>query len=208
MIIMVANICVAIGCFIIGIIAAINVIKSESKLSKNYLIGISCFFILTGISRLIFFYHDFFAPDSLDILLWKIANSIMMAGFAFLAHTIETYVYKKTMHIFTITIVIFTLLHILMAEKNLASIFLYAAATLSFILPCLVYLIIAKKSPGAVRKKALIIIIGIFLIMSAAAMGIFVMLNFMDLTFSLIIGPPIVLTGFIITGYGFITMNR
>ncbi|MHA1294801.1 MAG: hypothetical protein ACTSQJ_19350 [Promethearchaeota archaeon] len=45
------------------------------------------------------------------------------------------------------------------------------------------------------------------ILMIAQGSGILVLMNVMDLTIALIIGPPLALLGFIIVWYGFLTMS-
>ena len=63
--IIVFQIILGIGCFILGISSIFYMKKTELKSRKNYYLGLSMIFILLGISRLVFLYHDFIAPIEL-----------------------------------------------------------------------------------------------------------------------------------------------
>jgi len=203
----------AIGCFLLGIFGIYYRKKAEMKSKKNYYFGLGLIFILLGISRIIFFYHDFIAPEylgaiNLDILLWKIASTIMLAGFTILSYVIETYIYKKTKHIFTIFGIIITILYLILMDKSLATTILYVGNGALIFLPFLLYLFMAINTTGDIRKKAATIVLGMAILLVGSALGIFVLI-FPDFKIpSLMFSPPIMLVGFIIVWYGFIKMSR
>jgi hypothetical protein len=186
--------------------------KAETRERKNYFLGLSVFFILLGISRVVFIYHDFFAPDyigsiHLDVVLWKIGNIIQLAGFTIISYIIETYIYKKTKHFITIIGMSFTILYGFMMDKNIATIFLYIADGSMLFLPFLIYLITTLKTKGVIRKRASIILFGLVIVLVGSAIGILVLIGLVDKSTSLILGNPIMLFGFIIVFYGFIQVR-
>jgi len=207
-IIMVLNIVLAIGCLLLGFSAILFLKKSESAVNKNFYVGLSIVFILVGIARVIFIYHDFFATDEYDILLWKIANFVVLIGFTSLSYIIETHIYKRTKHVFTLIGVVFIALYMIIFDKAIATIILYIGTAALLLLPLLLYIIIAKNSTGELRKKALVIIGGMVILIVAQGTGLIVTIGLMDKTFSLIIGPPLALVGFFIVWYGFVTQSR
>lgn len=207
-IIMVSNFIFAIGCIILGLIALIYLKKPEKQVSKNYFIGLMIFFIIMGVARSIFIYHDFYAADDLDFLLWKIANIIVLVGFTILSYIIETHVYKKTKHLFTVIGIFFVILYSVILEKTIATYVIYAATATMIILPFILYLIIARQATGVLKKRAIVILIGMLILIIGQGTGLFVTIGILDETISLIIGPIIGLAGFILVGYGFLTMNR
>jgi hypothetical protein len=206
--IMVFQIVLGIGCFILGITSIFYMKKAEMKSRKNYYFGLLMIFLLIGISRIVFFYHDFIAPIELDIILWKIASIIMLLGFTIISYVIETYIYKKTKHFITIIGIIFTILYAIMLDKNLATLFLYIANGSMLFLPFILYLAMAINTTGDIRKKSLIIVVGMAILLVGSALGVFVLAGLMDKTTSLILGPPIMLVGFVIVWYGFTVMSR
>ena len=159
-IIMISNFIFAIGCIILGLLALSYLKKPEKSLSKNYFIGLIIFFFIVGIARSIFIYHDFFASDEFDILLWKIANIVVLIGFTILSYIIETHVYKKTKHLFTVIGVIFVVVYTIILDKGLATYVIYAATSTMLLLPLLLYIIIAKNATGVLRKRSIIILVG------------------------------------------------
>jgi hypothetical protein len=178
--------------------------KGGSK-GRTYLFGILMFFFLLGVARGILVYHDFFAGDDLDVLLWGLANSIILIGFLLLNYTIETYIYKKTKHLFTTLGLILTISYIIfiMLDKSIASLILYVVTALLVFPPMIIYLIVAKGSVGAVRKKAVIIMIGLFIIIISSLTGVFETVGIMDKITASIFGPPTALIGLMICGYGY-----
>lgn len=207
-IVMVLQSILAIGCILIGAIALSYTKKSGKELSKSYFLGISIFFVLVGLARAVLVYHDFFASDEFDILLWKIANIIVLTGFTFLSYTIETHVYKKTKHAFTLIGAVITGAFALIWDKSIATIIMYIGTVLLILLPLIIYIITAKKSVGEIRKRAMIIIVGIFILLVAQGTGLFEMIGIMDKVVASIFGPPTALLGLTICGYGFISMAR
>ena len=195
-----------IGCFILGILAMYYMKKTEMKSRKNYYLGLSMIFLLVGISRIIFTYHDFIAPEELDIPLWKVASTINLIGLLFMSYMIETYVYKKSKHLVSIIGVCLIVLFIVITDVTLSKVFLYIGNALMLILPFLLYLFVMINTSGVIRKRAAIIVVGMIILMIGTLFSVFVLMNLLDNTTSLILGPPFTLTGFIIIWYGFITM--
>lgn len=207
-IIILLQLALAIGCIIIGIIAIISSKNSEMSMSKSYLLGIATFFILIGGSRMILVHHDYYAADDLDLILWKIANIIILGGFTFLTYTIETHVYQKTKHIFSVIGAILTVTYAIMPDKGIATILLYVATILLIILPVFIYIIMAKNATGTLRKRAMIILIGMIILLVAQGTGLFENLGLMTREQASIFAPPFSLLGLVICGYGFITMSK
>ncbi len=195
-----------IGCFILGILAMYYRKNTELKSRKNYYFGISMIFLMVGLSRVIFTYHDFMAPEELDIPLWKIASIINLVGLLIISYMIETYVYKKTKHLVSIIGMILIGLFIIIIDVNLSKVFLYIGNALMLLLPFLLYLFVLINTSGVIRKRAAIIVIGMLILMIGTIFSVFVLMNLLDNTTSLILSPPFTLTGFIIIWYGFITM--
>jgi len=197
-----------IGAFLIGIYVLLASRNPEKSLSSKYFIGITIFFILFGIARLIYLIHDYFAPDTLDIILWKIATSIAFSGFIILVYTIETHVYKKTKRIFSI-IGICLLIIVIVADLQIARIAVYIGNPLLLIVPFLIYILIYKNATGVVRNRALIIIIGMLLLALGQGTALLEnVLHIMTKEQASIFAPPVTLAGLTVTGLGFIFMSR
>ncbi|MHA1344395.1 MAG: hypothetical protein ACTSQG_10430, partial [Promethearchaeota archaeon] len=178
----------------------------DKSLSSKYLIGISIFFVFFGIGRLIYMIHDYFAPDELDIILWKIATIIVFSGFIFFIYTLETFVYTKTKRIFTL-IGVFIIIMVIISELQLARYFIYAGNLILLIVPLMIYLILIKNATGVVRKRALLIIIGILIFGIGQGTALFELFGIMDKVTASIFAPPITLVGLVILGYGLISMS-
>lgn len=204
-IMMTSQIITGIGLFAIALVAFIYWRTSyfDQKSSEFYIIGISIFFTLMGIYRFLFFYHDFFAPDEWGTLLWKIGNSILLIGLMGLNYILERFIYKKSKYIFTIIGIGFVMLYIIIPEKNIARIITQLGSVLLIIFPLIIHIIIAGRSSGWIRKKAIIISIGIMvLIFSTFGLFLFETLGILATKITLVIGHPLSLVGYMITGYG------
>lgn len=204
-IIMMLQLILGIGCIIIGFLCLISMKKKNLSISKAYFFGIPLFFMLVGIARLIFVYHDFFAPDSLDILLWAIAQSIVLSGFISMNYVIETFIYKKTKRIFTIIGIVLTLTYIILVplDKFIATMVLYGATVLLTVPALIIYCIVAKEGAGVVRKKAIVILIGLTCMILAAGTGLYELIGVMNKLTASTFGPIMALVGLSILGYGF-----
>ena len=95
----------------------------EMKSQKQYLMGTTLFAFLMGLGRLLFLYHDYFADDSLDLILWKLGNSISIFGLSCLAYVIESFIISKTKKIFTYIGLISAIFLIAMFGLKIAFIF-------------------------------------------------------------------------------------
>jgi hypothetical protein len=195
-----------IGCIIIGILFLLIMRKKGETIKKAYFFALPLFFVLIGISRGILVYHDFFAPDELDLQLWAIAHVVIFGGFISLNYTIETHVYNKTKHFFTILGIILTSMFIIAVfiDKSFAKNMSYITIASQVVPPLLIYLIVAYSGSGVVRKKAVVIIIGLATLIIAQSTGIFETIGIMDKIFASVFAPPTALIGLAICAYGFI----
>jgi hypothetical protein len=202
---MISQVITGIGLFTIALVAFIYWRKSyfDQKSSEFYIIGIAIFFTIMGIYRFLFFYHDFFAPDAWTNVLWKIGNSFLLIGLTMLNYILERFIYKKSKYIFTIVGTVFVMLYIIIPEKNIARIISQLGSVLMVIFPLLIHIIIAGRSSGWFRRKAIIISIGIMiLIFSTFGLFLFETFGILETKITLVIGHPLSLLGFIVTGYG------
>ncbi len=201
------QVAVAVVSVIIGVLIYFSIKKKDPNRSRSYFFGIPLFFILVGIARTVFVYHDFFAPDLIDIPLWLVANIIVLSGFIMLNYTIETHIYPKTKHAFTIIGIVLVVLYVIavfVTTKFVASLILYLANASQIFAPFGIYLIVAKQSTGDVKKKALIILTGLTILIVSQLTGIFSLFGILDRITTSLFGPIAALIGFSITGYGFI----
>lgn len=205
-IIIALQISVAIGCILIGLTAFKYFKKNDPHMSRTYFFGIPLFFLLVGVARFILVYHDYYAPDTQDIPLWALANLIIFSGFISLNYTVETKVYTKTRHFFTIFGISITILYFasIFIDKFLATIVLYIAIAFQFLPTLGIYLIIAKNSTGGLKKKAIIIVIGMLILLLSQSTSLLEMIGLMDRISSSIFGPPVALTGLSLLGWGLV----
>ncbi|TFG00572.1 MAG: hypothetical protein EU541_01810 [Promethearchaeota archaeon] len=203
---MISQLITGIGLLTIAIVAFIYWRKSyfDEERSKFYVIGIGIFFSLVGIYRFLFFYHDFFAPDALGHLLWKISTGFLLISLVILNFIIERYIYRKTKYIITIIGGILIILFIIIVDPNTARIIAQIGSLFLIIFPLLIHCIIAIRGSGWIRKKAIIISIGIIIII-IGTFGMFILeILGVPKRLTLIIGHPLSLLGYIIAGYGFL----
>lgn len=202
---MISQVITGIGLFAIALVAFIYWQRSyfDQKSSEFYIIGIAIFFTLMGIYRFLFFYHDFFAPDIWGTFLWKIGNSLLLIGLTGLNFILERYIYKKSKYIFTLIGIGFAILYIVIPQKNIARIITQFGSTLLIIFPLVIHIIIAARGSGWIRRKAIIISIGILiLIFSTFGLFLFETLGILETKITLVIGNPLSLVGYAVTGYG------
>ncbi|MHA1294896.1 MAG: hypothetical protein ACTSQJ_19855, partial [Promethearchaeota archaeon] len=121
-------------------------------------------------------------------------------------YTLETFVYTKTKRIFTL-IGVFIIIMVIISELQLARYFIYAGNLILLIVPLMIYLILIKNATGVVRKRALLIIIGILIFGIGQGTALFELFGIMDKVTASIFAPPITLVGLVILGYGLISMS-
>jgi hypothetical protein len=207
------TIAMVIGAYLIGLYVLLASRNPEKSLSSKYFIGLAIFAILFGTGRLIYMIHDYFSPDiigdiNMDVLLWKIATATAAGGMIFLVFTIETFVYKKTKRIFTI-IGACLLIIVIVAEFQIARYASYATTVILAIVPFLIYITIYKNATGVVKKRALIILIGMILLALGQGTSLFDnVLGIMTKEQASMFAPPVTLAGLAITGIGLISMSR
>jgi hypothetical protein len=152
-----------IGLWFLAILFLKKASSLEMKSQKQYLTGISLFAFFMGLGRLLFLYHDYYADNSLDIILWKLGNSISIMGLSILAYVIESFIISNTKKIFTI-IGFISAICILIFNQNVGLVFGYIGQGALSVLVLFVYLRLLKISTGDIRKFASIIVIGIICI--------------------------------------------
>ena len=180
--------------------------KRDPNIRKSYLFGFPLFSILIGLQRAILIYHDYYAPDNQDMVLILIANSMILSAFIVFNYTLESNVYTKTHHFFTLIGIIFIILYLifLLLDKLASTIVLYAAI-FSQVIPIIgIYIIVARNSQGNAKKRALIILLGIIVLLISQSTGLFMLVGLMDRISSTAFAPPVSLVSIVILGYGFL----
>ena len=131
---------------------------------KYFKIGIGTFAVFSSLTRIFFLITDFNVEGS-DIfnLFWKLATASSFIAMIFIELVIETYLVKSR-YVFTAISIIGTILIIVLdiplARQLLLPVFLLIGLEL-FIL----YLYVSIKSPGTIRRRSLLMIMGLFIFM-------------------------------------------
>ncbi|MFX0097936.1 MAG: B-box zinc finger protein [Candidatus Hodarchaeota archaeon] len=207
LVILVTTLSYSILTILIGLRAVGLSIRARKTMNTRYFYSLSIFFIFLGIARLVLMYHDYIAPDSQDVLLWRIGNVMMFIGVISLNYIIESQVFKKTKYLFTIIGVITGLLHIIL-EKELATLVMYGGIGFSCLLPILIYISIIKNASGEIRKRTFIFILGILIMLSGASISFFELGGLMEKITVSVIAPFFWLAGLAIAGYGLIRITK
>jgi hypothetical protein len=192
------------GAFIIAILTLVKRRKSDVKESRYYLLGISLFAAIFGIGRLVLLYHDYFAPNELDDLLYRIGAGFSLAGFTILTFTIEKFIFTKTKKLISIFGLICILL-LAFAPKEIGTPAFVGGNIIVTVPPFFIYIYIAKTSTGAVRKQALFIILGMIMLF-VSLLGGALLYSFMilDRLWSQLFGIIFSLAGLVLLSYGFV----
>jgi hypothetical protein len=202
----VLTITLIVGAILTGLYAFIASKNPENKMSANYLIGIGMFCMLFALGRILFFTSNFI-PGFLDITVWKIATIAILAGLICIVYCIETFIYKKTKHIFTIIGIVLAVL-IAVTPEGITEDLSKAANVVMAVPPFLIYVSILIKSVGDVRKKTATILIGLTIFTLGNAASLLVLAGILDPISQQIFEPPVILIGLVITSYGLISMAR
>ncbi len=195
-----------IGCILICLLILFAFKKRDPNIKKSYLLGLPLFALLLGLQRSFLIYHDYYASDNLDTPLIFFANSLILSALIILNFTLESTVYTKTHHLFLIMGVFLAVLYLifLLFIKIISTIILYCAI-FSQVLPIFgMYIYIARNGTGNVRKKAVVILIGVIILLISQSTGLFMLIGLMDRITSTLIAPPVSLVSLIILGYGFL----
>jgi hypothetical protein len=178
--------------------------KSNMKTVKLFHFGIFAFAILFGLGRAILLYHDYYANDIFDEVLWRWANTASLGGLVCLITSIETQVSNKTKHSITVGGIIGLLFFILL-DKQSATVILYICAITLTILPLLIYIYIARSTTGNVRQQAIQIIIGMLLLL-LSMLGTALLFNFsvISRTISQILAFSLVIVSMVFLVRGFL----
>ncbi len=130
---------------------------------REYFLGIAIFIIVHLIARIFYFYYDFIYIE--DIFFWHLGAVVGVAGIIFLLYAIERNIYTRTKFLFTILAIIYIILLLTVlnlgwgenVENTLQTIFI---AIIGPFIP-LIYIYVAYKSSGEIRRNSLLIAFGI-----------------------------------------------
>ena len=164
--------------------------SSELKGQRDgYLLLIAFFFLCMTIAFYIRFYYRYIYPEDIDMFFESFFNSdfrythpfyasmvviqglIMIVGIGFITLAAEHYIYTKTKHIlaiilFAYVIILSPFLIILPYDHTTVTYFMNIPIILSAIVLFVImaiYLNLARRSAGSIRKKSILIAVGFFL---------------------------------------------
>ncbi|MGQ4873730.1 MAG: hypothetical protein ACP6IY_06595 [Promethearchaeia archaeon] len=181
------------GCFIGALLFIIKANKMELKSQKWLYLGYGVFFIFFSLMR-IFYIVAVYIPENYD-LYTSLGYVVGTIGLIFWLYVLETQMIKSTKGIFVaISIVMFAVAVIGLTgiiERELALNIINITTPFSISVVFFMYMYIAVKGTGEVRKKAIWLIVGLLLIMLGHAMDSeFWAGNFPDFPYEI---PPIVM---------------
>jgi hypothetical protein len=192
------------GAFCIAVLTLLKSRKTDVPVSRHFLAGISSFSSLFGLGRLVLLYHDYFAANEFDDVLWRLGAMISLGGLTVLAFTIEQYIFKKTRRVISVIGVACVVLVGFM-PKEISTPSLYIGNVAVTVLPFFIYLYIAKISTGALRKQAMIIILGM-LFSFVAMLGGSILFNtgVLDRLWSQLFAIVLSFIGLLLLAHGFV----
>lgn len=177
--------------------------EPELSHTKNYYRGFAVWCYTGVIYRILLSYSDFFAPIEMEYALWKIGNIIFNSGAIFSIYNLETYVYKKTKHFFTIFLIILLTTFIIIPDVTLGRYVNTLGNVFAMIfLPLMLNLMLVVKTSGDMRRTFIFITMGLFLFVFGASTGIFQMLGIIDVTTAYVGGHLSTVIGILLWGYG------
>ena len=199
----------SIGAILISLASLHYIKKNNPKINRSFLFGLPLFFLLFGIMRGILIYHDFYALDILDRPLYILSITFLALAFISLNNTIESNIYTRSKHIFTILGFILLIVFIITAIPGfIIARYVVSIIIITQVIPSLAfYLNVALKGTGPPRNRAILIVVGIFLLFISSMFGLIYLINLLDLNITTILSPPISLIGLIFIGYGIIKSN-
>ncbi|MFX0098986.1 MAG: hypothetical protein ACFFCS_05350 [Candidatus Hodarchaeota archaeon] len=192
----------------ISLITLKHSLKAKQTPSHSYFLGVSTFFFFFGLYRVIFLYHDFFAPDSQDLLFWKLGNVMTNLGLVCINYIIETKIYKRTRGFSTIYGFFILISYLISTDKDIATIILYAGYAPLFILPALVYFFITRDARGELKKRSFLTLLGILIMIGGTVLSLFEIGGVLSKAYSLIISIYLSMVGLIICGYALVRIAR
>ena len=198
----------SIGALILSFASLFYIKKYNPKSKRSYLFGLPLFFFLFGIMRGIFVYH-FYALDILERPLYILANILLSLAFISLNNTIESNIFTRSKHIFTILGIALLIIFIITAIPGfIIARYLVNIIIITQVIPSLaIYLNVSLKGTGQARNKAVLIVVGIILLFTSSMLGLINLVKLLDPITTTILAPPISLIGLIFIGYGLLYSN-
>lgn len=148
---------------------------------REYYLGIAIFIIVHLFARIFYFIFDFYSE--FDQFYWDLGAIVGIAGIVFMVYAIERYIYTRSRFFFTTIAIISVILLILAAVLNFPlaiknTVQSVVVPAVGLFIP-LIYLYVAYKGSGEIRKNSLIIFVGIFVFVAGqtAHMSLFLATN-------------------------------
>ena len=202
------SICMILGVFLIGLIILMKMRKTDIVSSRRFLIGAASFAIFIGYGRIVFLYHDYFAPDSIDNPLWTLASGLSLISLTSINFVIERYIFQRTKMVASVIAIICIVLVLILGFMNMVSyakIPMYLGTGVVIVIPFFIYIYIAKISTGSLRHQAMIIISGMLVMFVAQVGGMLLFtLKIFDVVASQLFGILIAFVGVVILSIGFV----
>ncbi len=153
--------------FALGAIMTKKMIKIELKITKRYFLGVILFFFTHAICRLIFFLHTFIFNRQL-LALFFIGTILGLLCEIFIVEAVETLIFKKTKHIFTmygiaglIAMIVSSFFDTTINGLRLIVWIQYFTVPVLALVMVLLYFIHIFKSSGSIRMHFILMTIGI-----------------------------------------------
>lgn len=144
--------------------------KTELEFTKRYFIGLTSFLFVHAACRIFYFLHDFYF--STEQMWWEIGALLGLLSITILIEAIEATIFKKTKHLLTaigiIGLILMTIQLIanaigMVLPINLSQIVQMLVVSVLGLVVLFIYIYVAIKSMGEIRKSAIIMTIGILL---------------------------------------------
>lgn len=151
--------------FVCGIILLKRTFKIDIEVTKKYYGGITLVCFTHGIARIFYFIYDFIFPT--ELLWWTLGAFVGIICMVIFIFVVETTIYTKTKHFFTIFGLIGLGLIVvdMIFQLNLTHIIQIVVGLIIALIIVIIYLYVTIKSDGIVRKAFIIMIIGIIFLL-------------------------------------------
>jgi hypothetical protein len=138
---------------------AIKKSRQKEQEQRYLLFDISVFAFLSALTRIFFLVTDFqIEPSETYDIFWKLASIASLMGLILIAVLIETY-FVKTRYIFTgiaaLGVIVVIFVNIAIARQLMMPFYLIIGVEIFSL-----YTYVAIKSPGTIRTRALLMIVG------------------------------------------------
>ena len=138
--------------------------RVENSITKTYFLGPIFFFLVHGISRIVYFYADFLGNSS-DSPFYTQVGQILGIFCAFLLIAfVEQSIFRQSKHIFTIygiASIVLSIYAIFSQNALLSQILLYGTMPVLGGIIIIIYAYLTFKSTGSIKTDSFLILIGI-----------------------------------------------